>query len=352
MPTIHVDGRQLEAEEGQTILEVARGAGLYVPTLCYHPKVGKAGLCRLCVVEVEGARALVTSCNTNATEGMVVRTASEPVLEARRMIIELLLADGEHDCLSCEMAGSCELQEAAYRLGIKKRTFRPLSEPVPFDLSHRMIVRNPNKCINCFRCIRGCNNVVVNEVLEMGFRGARSMVIADQNVPLGESSCVSCGECVQLCPTGALVEKKSIGRGRTWDLEQVRTTCPYCGVGCQMDLHVDRAANRVVKVTGAEGLPPNNGMLCVKGRFAYDYPASPKRLTTPLIKKNGVQVPASWDEALDYTASRLAAIRDEHGPDAATSVCCAKDTTENDYATMKFMRAVIGTNNVDHCARE
>lgn len=351
MPTITVDGRKIEAKEGQTILEVAQGAGIYIPTLCYHPKVGKAGLCRICVVEVEGARALVTACNNEITDGMVIQSASEQVLEARKMIVELLLADGEHDCLSCEMCGTCELQEVAYQLGIKERSFQPLAPPIEIDRSHPMIVRNPNKCINCFRCIRGCNHVVVNEVLEMGYRGARSLVIADQDVPLGESTCLGCGECIQLCPTSALVESKSIGKGRVWDLDQVQTTCPYCGVGCQMVLHVDKKANKVVKVTGKEGNPPNDGMLCVKGRFAYDFPADEKRLTQPLIKKNGKQVPATWDEALDYTAKRLKEIVETNGPDSASGIACARDTNENCYATAKFMRAVIGTNNIDHCAR-
>jgi predicted molibdopterin-dependent oxidoreductase YjgC len=351
MPVIKIDGRELEAGEGRTVLEAARAAGIYVPSLCYHPKVGQSGLCRICVVEIEGARGLVTACNTPVREGMVVTTASESVIEARKMIVELLLADGVHDCLSCEMCGTCELQEAAYRLGIMKPSLPRVGDPQPMDLSHPMIIRNPNKCIQCWRCIKGCNAVVVNEVLDMGFRGHRSVVIADQNVPLGESSCLSCGECVQLCPTGALVEKKSKGRGRTWDLAKVRTTCPYCGVGCQMDMHVDPVANRIVKVTGAEGAPPNDGMLCVKGRFAYDYPSSPRRLVKPLIKRNGVHVEASWDEALDHTARCLGEIKRKHGPDAIGGVGCAKDTNENNYATMKFMRAVIGTNNLDHCAR-
>ena len=338
MPSITIDGREVEAQEGQTILEAIRASGGHVPTLCYHPRLGQAGLCRLCVVEVEGARALVTSCNNTVSEGMVVKTASPPVLEARRMIVELLLADGEHDCLTCEMAGSCELQQAAYELGIKERTFDRIVDHIDLDWSHPMIVRDPNKCINCFRCIRACNEVVVNRVLEMGYRGARSLVIADQDVPLGESSCVSCGECVQVCPTGALVERKAIGMGRVWDLEKVKTTCPYCGVGCQMEVHVDKKANRIVKVTAVEDGVPNKGSLCVKGRFAYDYLTS-------------VHVPVSWDEALDYTADRLREIVDEYGPDSVAAVCSAKDTNENNYAMMKFIRGAIGTNNLDHCAR-
>jgi formate dehydrogenase major subunit len=351
MVNLNIDGRAVEASESQTILEVARALGCDIPTLCYHPKVGASGLCRICAVEVEGARTLVMACNTPVRDGMVVKTATPQVLGARRMIVELLLADGDHDCLSCEMAGSCELQRAAYQLGIRQRTFEPLHTHVELDTSHPMIVRDHNKCINCFRCIKACNAVVVNEVLDMGYRGARSVVVADQDRPLGASSCVGCGECVQICPTGALVEKKALGRGRVWDLEKIRTTCPYCGVGCQLELHVDRAANEVVKVTGVEGVPPNDGMLCVKGRFAYDFPAHPGRLTAPLLKKDGVQVPVSWDEALDFTARRLAEIKDQHGPDSIVGVACARDASENSYATMKFMRAVVGTNNIDHCAR-
>jgi formate dehydrogenase major subunit len=351
MPVLTIDDREVEVREGLTILEAARESGTYIPSLCYHPRVGQSGLCRICVVEVEGARGLVTACNTPAQDGQVVRTASEQVLEARRVIVDLLLADGNHDCLSCEMNGRCELQDAAYRLGIERTSFDATTEPRPIDDSHPMIVRDPNKCIHCWRCIRGCNETVVNEVLDMGYRGHRSVVIADQNVPLGSSTCLGCGECVQLCPTGALTEKKARGQGRTWDLETVRTTCSYCGVGCQIDLHVDRESNRIVRATGAEGALPNDGMLCVKGRFAYDYTASDRRLTHPLVKKDGVQVEATWDEALDHAAKRLKAIVKKHGPDAVAGVGSAKDTNENNYATMKFMRAVIGTNNLDHCAR-
>jgi formate dehydrogenase major subunit len=284
-------------------------------------------------------------------EGMVVRTDTEEVSVARRTIVDLLLADGIHNCLSCDMCGACELQEAAYRLGIETPSERREAPPQPVDASHPMIVRNPDKCILCFRCIKACNEVVVNGVLDIAYRSTRSLVIADQQLPLGESSCQGCGECVQLCPTGALIEKKSEGHGRTWNFEQVRTTCPYCGVGCQIRLHVDRQANRIVKVTGVEGAPPNDGMLCVKGRFGYDFPSSPKRLTQPLIRRNGSHEPVTWEEALDYTASRLREIREIHGADSISAVSSSRDNNENSYAAQKFMRAAIGTNNVDNCAR-
>lgn len=351
MLTITINGKTVEAGESQTILDVARANGVYVPSLCFHPKTGQASVCRICAVEVEGARGLVMACSTPVWGGMVIRTDSDQVLQARRLIVDLLLAEGSHDCLSCDMCGQCELQEAAYHLGIERPSGQRAAPLLPLDLSHPMITRDPNKCIHCYRCIKGCNDVVVNGVLDMAYRSQRSLVVADQDMPLGRSSCVGCGECVQLCPTGALIEKKAMNRGRVWNLEKVRTTCPYCGVGCQVFLHVDRQGNRVVRVTGADGTPPNDGMLCVKGRFGYDFPASPHRLTRPLMKRDGRFEPVSWEEALDYTAVRLHEIRSAHGPDSISGISSSRDDNENSYAAQKFMRAVIGTNNIDNCAR-
>jgi len=346
-----IDERTVSARPGQTVLDVAREHGWYIPSLCYHTKIGQAGTCRVCVVEVEGMDGLQTACTLQVRDSMVVRTDTELALEARRMNVDLLLSSGVHDCLTCEATGRCELQDAAYRLGIRRPSF-PLDEPrLPLDTSSPFVVRDPNKCIHCFRCIRGCNNLVVNEVLDMGYRGDQSIVICDNDLPMGESSCVHCGECVQLCPTGALIEKKAVGSGRVWELDRVRTTCPYCGVGCQVVVHVDRAANRIVRVTGVEGTPPNDGMLCLKGRFAYEFASSPDRLTSPLIRRNGRLEPVSWDEALDFTAQKLSEIRDRHGPDAFGMIACGRSTNENNYAAMKFTRAVVGTNNIDHCAR-
>ncbi len=351
--SLTIDGRPVSARPGQTVLEVARETGSYLPSLCFHPRIGQAGLCRVCVAEVEGMNGLQTTCNLPVREGMEVRTATPLVAEARRMNVELLLSSGVHDCLTCEATGRCELQDAAYRLGVERPSFPVALDRPTVDVSSEFIVRDPDKCIHCFRCIRGCNDLVVNEVLDMGYRGTRSTVICDHDVPMGQSSCVHCGECVQLCPTGALIEKKAISLGRPWELDRVRTTCPYCGVGCQVELHVDRAANRIVRVTGVEGTPPNDGMLCLKGRFGYDFPSSPDRLATPLMRRSRDEPlrPASWDEALDFAAERLRWIREVHGPDAIGLIACARSTNENNYAAMRFARAVIGTNNIDHCAR-
>jgi predicted molibdopterin-dependent oxidoreductase YjgC len=270
-------------------------------------------------------------------------------LAAQRLVVELLLSSGQHDCLSCEQNGNCELQTAAYHLGIERAPFR-VDETPDIDDSSEFIHRDHTRCIKCGRCVAGCNTTVVNEVLDFGFRGHDTKVVCDDDLPMGASSCVQCGECVQLCPTGALVDKKAKWGGRPWELEKVNTTCAFCGVGCQVTLHVDRAQNRIVRVTGREA-PPNEGMLCVKGRYAYEFPSSPNRLTHPMIRKNGKLEKVSWDEALDYTADRIKAIIGRDGPDVFSAFGSGRITNENNYAIQKFTRMVVGTNNVDHCAR-
>mgnify|MGYP000863231758 CR=1 FL=1 len=346
---IILNNQSYEVPDGLTVLEAARRCGVYIPSLCYHPKTGPAGKCRACVVEIEGLRGLQTACTVRVRDGMKVFSNTERVLQAQRLVIDLLLSSGEHDCLSCEQNGVCELQQAAYFLGIERPTFR-IERDRADDRSAEFIDRDPARCIACGRCVAGCNSTVVNEVLDFGFRAGETAVIVDDDLPMGASSCVQCGECVQLCPTGALTDKKARGLGRAWELEKVNTTCPYCGVGCQVTLHVDRARNRVVRVTGRE-VSPNQGMLCVKGRYAYEFPSSDKRLKYPMIKKDGQHVRVSWDEALDYTASRIKTIIDQHGPDTFSAFGSGRITNENNYAIQKFTRAVIGTNNVDHCAR-
>ena len=348
--TLIIDGKVCAFTEGQTVLDAARAAGIHIPSLCHHPKTGTQATCRVCVVEVDKMRGLQASCALPARAGMVVTTASETVLATRRTIVELMLVNGQHNCMSCERNGSCELQDAAYELGIERPPYVAPDVIEKADESSEMIVLDRRKCIKCGRCVAACNHVVVNEVLGLGKRGFAARITCDDDLKMGDSSCVQCGECSQICPVGAIVDKKSRGQGRRFDLTQVDTTCPYCGVGCQITLHVDKQANKVVKVTGRDAAP-NKGMLCVKGRYGYEFHASPKRLTTPLMKKDGKQVPVSWEEALDYTAKRLAEITAQHGPDAFSALGSGRITNENNYAVQKFARAVMKTNNVDHCAR-
>ena len=349
---VTIDGCTVEAQQGQTILQVARANDIYIPSLCWHPRTGKAGKCRVCVVEVEGVRGLQTSCTFEVREGMAVTTQSEKVLSARRMVVELLLSEGKHNCISCEANGDCELQEVAYSLGIEQPSCLVESPEVELDTSSEGIIFDHNKCIQCGRCIVGDNNNVVHEVLDMGYRGHSTQVICDGGVPMGSSECVQCGECVQLCPVGALIDKRAKGKARTWETTKTKVTCPYCGVGCQIDMHVKD--NEFIKATAHEvdwEKQPNKGMLCVKGRFGMDYVQHPDRLTDPLVRKNGELVKVSWDEALDYAAEKFKAIKDKHGSDALGVLASAKITNEENFQAMKFARAVFGTNNVDHCAR-
>jgi predicted molibdopterin-dependent oxidoreductase YjgC len=347
---IFINGKECETKEGKTVLEAARANGVHIPSLCYHPKTGPAGKCRACLVEIQGTRGLQTSCTVVAKEGMNVITDSETVRKAQRLVVDLLLSSGKHDCLACEQNGSCELQDAAYFLGIEHPTYSLADGKDEVDDSSEFVYLEHGKCIQCGRCVAGCNTTVVNEVLDFGNRGHETKVICDDDLPMGQSTCVQCGECVQLCPTGAIVDKKARGQGRTWELDKVDTTCAFCGIGCQVTLHVDKKRNRIKRVTGRE-VAPNDGMLCVKGRYAYEFPSSPKRLTHPMIRKNGTLSNVSWNEALDYTADRIRTIIGRDGPDVFSVFGSGRITNENNYAIQKFTRAVIGTNNVDHCAR-
>ncbi|OPY90157.1 MAG: putative formate dehydrogenase [Syntrophaceae bacterium PtaU1.Bin231] len=347
---VNIDGKDYEAGAGQTILEVARENGIFIPTLCHYQRTTNVGACRVCVVEVEKARSLVASCCMPVNAGMVIRTNTKAVRDAQRLIIELLWSSGDHNCLTCEQNGNCELQNLVYWLKIEKPRFEIKPPGYPIETTSAMIQRDLNKCILCGRCVRACNEIQVNEVLDFAKRGHRAKVGPAFDTDYINSVCVFCGECADVCPVGAITFKQARFAGRPWEMKKVRTTCTYCGVGCQMDLNVHNG--RIVKVTGnREYGPPNEGSLCVKGRFGMDFVHSPERLKTPLIRENGELKEASWDEALDFVAKKLAAVKEKSGPDSIAGFSSARCTNEENYLFQKFMRAGIGTNNVDHCAR-
>ncbi len=349
MNSFKLNGREATFTPGQSILDAARDNGVEIPTLCFLKQNAPTGACRVCLVEVAGARTLMASCSTPVTRGMEVQTDTERVHGARKLVVELLLASGHHDCLVCEANGNCRLQDLAYRYGIRELKFPRSEERYPVEDENPFIVRDFSRCILCGRCVQACNEVVVNRAISLGYRGARSKIVTGGDMPYHESECVMCGQCVQVCPVGALTEKKATGLGRPWETEKIRTTCPYCGVGCQIHLHV--RDGRIVKATGVEEAEPNHGRLCVKGRFGYDFIYSKERLTTPLIRESDGFREASWDEALDLVADRLKEIIAKHGPDSVAGVSCARSLNEDSYQMQKLFRAVFKTNNIDHCAR-
>jgi predicted molibdopterin-dependent oxidoreductase YjgC len=370
---IIINGNPYAFEPGETILEVARRHDIDIPTLCHLKGAPPTGACRVCVVEVEGAASLMASCATPAGSGMAVHTETPKVVAARRQVLDLMLASGNHNCTIrqpdeadwtaqqlkvmqedqaeelCPVWGDCRLQELAFRYQVTAKRYDPAKTLYPQELANPFIVRDFSRCIRCGRCIQACNEVQVNNAINFGFRGAALKIVAAGDRPLRNSDCVFCGECVQACPVGALVEKDTRYRVRPWETTRTRTTCSYCGVGCQLDLHV--ADGRVVRVTGAEDVAPNYGSLCVKGRFGYDFIHSPERLTTPLVRDGNHLREATWDEALDRVATGFKAIRERDGADAIGVLCSARITNEENYLLNKLARAALGTNNIDHCAR-
>ncbi len=370
-----IDGREVAFSSGETILDVARRNGIDIPTLCHMKGATPTGACRICLVEVDGARSLLAACATPAASKMVVRTESPRVLQARRLNLELLLSSGRHNCLAqdldmdswtdfqlrametkghedrCPVYGECRLQDLAIRYQIRGNRFAPNVPNHLVEDVNPFIVRDLSRCVLCGRCVQACNEIQVNNAISYGYRGKGSKIVARGDRPLKDSDCVFCGECVQACPVGALVAKNDFDPGSAGKGEKrlVRTTCAYCGVGCQLYLHVRN--DRVAGVTGVEEAGPNHGSLCAKGRFGYEFIHHEGRLKTPLIREGGKLRDASWEEALQFVAEKLAKIRKSSGPDSIGVLTSARMTNEENYVAQKFARAAIGTNNVDHCAR-
>lgn len=347
--TLKIDGRKVTVPKGTTVLQAAQAAGIEVPALCYDPELSLSGSCRMCVVEIEGMNNLPTSCTTLATEGMVVKTHSTPVVESRKMILELLIADHPLECMTCQKNGNCLLQKYAYEYQVTDVSFHGRQHHYPIEDNNPFIVRDMDKCIKCGKCVRVCDEIQGRNVLQYAYRGFDTKITTAMDKPLIESECVFCGSCVAVCPTGALLEKSMIGKGRSWEVEKVKTTCPFCGVGCNFDLNVKDG--KVIGVTSNPESEVNGRHFCVKGRFGTDYIYSPERITTPMIKREGEFVESTWDEALDYVADRLMSIKGNYGSEALGALSSARCTNEENYLMQKFVRAVIGNHNIDHCAR-
>ncbi len=345
-----IDSQEVQVPAGATVLKAAEAVGIHIPRLCYDPSLSSVGACRLCVVEIEGIRNLPASCVTAVTPGMVVRTGTPAVIEARKTVLELLIANHPLDCLTCEKLGDCKLAEYCYLYGIKGSPFKGEMHGYELEDDNPFIVRDLNKCIVCGKCVRACAEVTGKNILDFAYRGFNTKVTPFGDISYSESDCIFCGNCVSYCPVGALTEKQMWRKGRRFELKKVRTTCTFCGAGCNFNLCVKDG--KVVGVTSNPDSPVNGNALCIRGRFATrDFIHSDQRLTTPLIRKDGQLAPATWDEALDLVAERLKEIREVYGPDSFAAVSSARATNEENYLVQKFARAVMGTNNVDHYAR-
>ncbi len=363
-----LDGRTVQALPGETILQAAERAGTEIPRLCYTPGYRPDGNCRACVVEVDGERTLAPSCCRAVTPGMKVQATSERAQKSQKMVVEMLLSDMPDE--GYKWVGNDatrqhgELSEWAARLGIQVRPeLRALRrDQPPCDASHPAMLVNMEACIQCTRCVRACREEQVNDVIGFAFRGHAALPIFDLADPMGDSTCVACGECVQACPTGALMPKTLVGPQQVDS--KVDSVCPFCGVGCLLTYNVKDG--KIVSVDGRDG-PANHNRLCVKGRFGFDYVHHPQRLMKPLIRKPGVPKnsaevgnpdnwrdvfrEATWEEALELAAGKLTALRDTHGLKTLAGFGSAKGSNEEAYLFQKLVRTGFGSNNVDHCTR-
>lgn len=380
MINLKINGENVQTEAGQTVLQVAKEHDIHIPTLCYHKDLSPTGNCRMCVVEVKGGRFLQAACVTPIWEGMQIETTSEKVMKDRKMTLELMLANHPADCMICDVSGECELQDLAYEYraqiptwGAKGSRFQVDSDPNPF------IRVDMNKCILCRRCESACAEIQGRNVWGVANRGINDQMVAGAGTNMLEARCESCGQCVAYCPTGALSNKMNYGMARVHQVKKVTTTCSYCGVGCQFDLLVKD--KKVIGVSSNPNAPVNGMALCVKGRYGYDYIHHPDRVLKPRVrryllegkKKSDIRdsiignkksdtelsnlaspwdwVETEWDQALDIVADKMLTTRKNYGADSIGILTSAKCTNEENYLMNKLARQVIGTNNIDHCAR-
>ncbi len=340
--TITIDGMQIRAKEGMTVLQAALANGLYIPNLCNHPDLDPAGLCRVCVVKLDDWKVTI-SCKLPVKDGMVISTEDPEVQQIRKSSVELIVANHPMTCLTCEADSKCELQRVAHYVGVTPdglKRYRRSVRQIPMDTSNPFFDIDHSKCIMCGICVRTCDELQNINAIDYSQRGVTSLIATLGNKPIADSRCESCGECVVRCPVAALAPKNTLE-----PMREVKSVCTYCGVGCGIQLGV--RGDQIVSVSGDRENPVNKGSLCVKGRYGYKFINHPERLKTPLVRKNGELVESTWEEALGRIEENFS----QHKGEQFAALASARITNEDNYLIQKFTRAVMGTNNIDHCAR-
>jgi formate dehydrogenase (NADP+) alpha subunit len=346
MVSLTIDGKSVQVEVGSTILEAAATVGITIPTLCWLQKVSPTGACRICGVEVEGVDRPMTACNTPVKEGIRVTTSTPALEKMRRKVMELMLVNHPLDCPVCDAAGECDLQDACYGLSVTRQNFSALLERRPIRYDWRLLESDPNRCILCEKCVKVDHEVVGCDAIAVVNKGEATIIDTVDGQPL---DCEFCGNCIAACPTGTLISTPFKFKGRPWDFTKVPSVCAFCGVGCQIEYHAKKG--RVERVT-SEDSTYNSGNLCINGRFGYKYLNSPDRLTAPMLRgKSGALEACSWDSALSEASVRLKGIIEKGGAAAVAGLGSPRLTNEESFLFQKFLRAAVGTNNIDSEAR-
>lgn len=377
MIELNIDGRNIIAQPGINVLEAALAKDIDIPHLCFHPELSVSGGCRLCVVEVEGRPEPVASCGLTCENGMVIRTQSDQLSAMRRDIIDLFVSDHPLDCVTCDKAGACLLQDYAYKYGVTETTYEKTISRSLYQDDNPFFIRDHQYCILCGRCTRICDEIIGVNAIEIVGRGFESHVATPFDGPMIDSACIFCGSCVQVCPTAALMPVSRVGKGREWEMERKKTICGYCGVGCEIEY-----ALKDGQITYAQSTPdaPVNGeLLCTKGRYGWDFATHKERLTSPMIRRDVAYqmgltqepwelptqspleirkpkiedsfISVDWDTTLNFVGKKFAETVQNYGGDTIMGLASARCTNEENYLFQKFMRVGLGTNNVDHCAR-
>jgi len=348
MITITINDKEINLDQPMSVLEAARQAGIKIPTLCHHEVLKPYGGCRLCVVEVERMPRLQNSCTLIAADGMVVKTESDVISEVRRGILEFLLINHPLDCPYCDKAGECELQDLVNKYGATAGRYKEEKRKVPESRKDQIFARNMERCVACTRCVRMCNDVQGASAIAMIARGSHTRM---EPFTAESYNCEYCGNCLTVCPVGAILSRLYMHSFRPWQVDkEVETVCSYCGVGCSLIAQVrDDSIKRVIPKLG---LGINKGLLCSRGRFGYEYISSEERLKTPLVKKDGKLVQSTWSEALGIIADKLTEISQKNGGGSSIGgIASPRCSNEDNYVFQKFMRMACGTNNIDSVSR-